>query len=78
MKEVLTVRLDPETRIRLESLSGATARSRSYLVSEAIAEYLNANEWQIAAIQEGIRQADAGQVIPHAEVKRKWEKKLAR
>ena len=35
------------------------------------------NEWQIAAIEEGVREADRGQFIDHARLKVKWEKKLA-
>ena len=43
---------------------------------EALREYIKLNEWQIQAIQEGIRQAEAGQLISHEEIKAKWEKKL--
>lgn len=32
---------------------------------------------QIQAIQEGIKQADEGQMVPHEELRAKWEKKLA-
>ena len=35
------------------------------------------NEWQIAAIRQGIRQADGGQFISHAKLKAIWKKKLA-
>lgn len=34
------------------------------------------NEWQIAAIRQGIRQADGGQFISHAKLKAIWKKKL--
>lgn len=78
MKDVLTVRLDAATRERLDALAEATDRTRSYLVSEAISEYLLANGWQVPAIQEGVRQADAGKVAPHDKVRRKWERKRAR
>lgn len=78
MKDVLTVRLDAATRARLDALAEATDRTRSYLVSEAIGEYLTTNSWQVPAIQEGVRQADAGQVAPHDAVRRKWAKKKTR
>ena len=35
------------------------------------------SEWQITAIRKGIRQADGGQFISHANLKAKWEQKLA-
>jgi hypothetical protein len=33
------------------------------------------NEWKLQAIEEGIRQADAGDVIPHEDIKATWLKK---
>lgn len=77
MKDILTVRLDSETKEKLEKIAKATARTKSYIASEAIREYINLNEWQIQAIKKGIDQAEKGQVIPHKKIKTKWEKKLA-
>ena len=77
MSEPLTLRLEPEVRKRLDKLAKATARSRASLAAEAVRQYIELNEWQIAAIQEGLREADAGQFIDHARLKAKWEKKLA-
>ena len=74
MKEVMTIRLDSETKNKLEELAKATARSKSYLATEAIRDYIQINEWQIRAIREGIRQADAGELIPHEEIVEKWDK----
>jgi len=42
-----------------------------------VRQYLDLNEWQIAAIQQGVRDANRGQLIDHAKLKAKWEKKLA-
>ena len=77
MSEPVTLRLEPEVRKRLDKLAKATARSRASLAAEAVRQYIALNEWQIAAIQEGLREADAGQFIDHARLKAKWEKKLA-
>lgn len=66
---VVTVRLPIETANRLAALAEATKRSKSYLSAEAIEEYLTLHEWQIAAIQQGIKEADAGQLIPQETVK---------
>jgi RHH-type rel operon transcriptional repressor/antitoxin RelB len=66
----LTVRLEPAMKKRLESVAAAhLRRSKSFLAAEAIAEYLAVQEWQIAAIKEGIAAADRGDLIPHAQVK---------
>ncbi len=66
--EVLTVRLSPGLRRRLERLSRSTARTRSWLAVEAIEKFLADNEWQVEAIEEGVRAADAGDLHDHADV----------
>lgn len=67
----LTIRLTPEAKRRLESVALRVRRSKSFLAAEAIEEFLAVQEWQIAAIQEGIAAADRGDLIPHEEV-RAW------
>jgi len=71
MSTTLTIRMDDETKERLELLAKATARSKSYLVSTAINEFIKANEWQIQAIEKAIRSADKGHFVGHGEVV-KW------
>jgi RHH-type rel operon transcriptional repressor/antitoxin RelB len=77
VSEPVTLRLDPATRKRLDRLSKATDRSRAALAAEAVRQFVELNEWQIAAIEEGVREADRGRFIDHAKLKAKWEKKLA-
>jgi len=77
MSETVALRLDSETRKRLDQLAKTTERSRSALAAEAVRQFLELNEWQIAAIREGEQQANAGQFIDHDRLKKKWEKKLA-
>jgi predicted transcriptional regulator len=77
MRDVMTVRVEPEVKTKLDKLAKATARTKSFLIADAIREYVEINEWQIEAIQEGIRQADAGKLIAHDKLKKKWERKLA-
>jgi RHH-type transcriptional regulator, rel operon repressor / antitoxin RelB len=77
MSEPVTLRLDASTRKRLDKLAKATERSRAALAADAVQQYLEANEWQIAAIEKGVREANRGQLIEHSKLKAKWEKKLA-
>ena len=77
MSEPVTLRLEPEIRKRLDKLAKATERSRAALAAEAVRQFVELNEWQITAIEEGVREADKGQFIDHAQLKAKWEKKLA-
>ena len=61
-----TVRVDATTKKRLESLAENTGRSRSFLAAEAINEYLDVNEWQVAGIKAAIESGDREGTIPHA------------
>jgi len=64
----VTARLDADTQAQLEKLVAATSRSRSWLVAEAIRQYVAEQSWQVEAIQEGVRQADEGKFASDQEV----------
>lgn len=50
-------------------LAKSTGRSRSFLTAEALSEYLDANEWQVAGIKHAMSSLDRGQGVSHEEVK---------
>ena len=64
-----TVRVDSAAKKRLEKLAKSTGRSRSFLAAEAINEYLDVNEWQVAGIKKAIESLDRGKGVPHEQVK---------
>jgi len=51
---LLSVRMPEGLAERLEKLAKATDRSKSYLATTAIEEFVAIQEWQVHAIQEGI------------------------
>ena len=65
----VTARLDSDTHAQLEKLAAATSRSRSWLVAEAVKQYVAEQSWQVEAIEEGIREADAGNFASDDEVR---------
>ncbi len=67
----LGFRVRPEKAKLLEELSRSTDRPRSWLLEQALDSYLDSQAWQIAQIEEGVADADAGRVIPHERV-REW------
>ena len=72
---VLTLRLDSRLKKKLEKLSRSTNRSKSFLASEAIREYIDVNEWQIAEIKKGLQEADRGDFATDEELQKvidKW------
>ena len=55
-----TVRVETEVKRRLEKLAKSTGRSRSFLTAEALNEYLDVNEWQVAGIRKAMVSLDQG------------------
>jgi RHH-type rel operon transcriptional repressor/antitoxin RelB len=74
----VSVRLDAKVKKRLEALAKTSKRSKSFLAAEAIAAYVEAEEWQIAEIHQGLKDIDEGRVVSHDRVSawiRSWGKK---
>ena len=59
----MTVRLPEEVVARLEALARSTDRTRAYLASRAIEEYVSLQEWQVRAIEEGVAEADSAEAV---------------
>ncbi|WP_201445393.1 CopG family ribbon-helix-helix protein [Belnapia sp. F-4-1] len=67
-RDAITVRMDAEKRAALDALARVTDRDRSYLINEAVDAYLTVHHWQIAHVEAGLRQADAGEFASEEEV----------
>ncbi|MFV2035904.1 MAG: CopG family ribbon-helix-helix protein [Halocynthiibacter sp.] len=65
----MTIRLEPKIKSRLEKLSAATRRSKSFLAAEAVREFIEVNEWQIEDIKKAIKEADADDFASDREVR---------
>ena len=66
---VVTVRLKPEVREKLDALARDTNRSTSHLASEAIETYVNLNAWQVAHIKAALAEDKAGgPAVSHEDV----------
>jgi len=75
-KKTITFRLDSNKVAELDEVAEAQDRDRTYLLNEAVEAYLEVQRWQIEHIKEGIRQANSGAGVPHAEVLAKWRRRL--
>lgn len=75
MSTTMTIRLEPELKLRLDQLAEATHRSKSFLAAEALRDYVELNEWQIKEIQSALEEADAGDFASEQDIKEtmgKW------
>ena len=68
----LTARVSSSIKAELDALARATGRNRNELVGEALRRFIDQQRWQIARIEEGIRQADAGELVPDEEMDALW------
>ncbi|TIL62967.1 MAG: ribbon-helix-helix protein, CopG family [Mesorhizobium sp.] len=55
-----TVRVPDETATRLDQLAEKLDRSRSYVASQAIEDFVAREEWQLAEIEVGLAEAERG------------------
>jgi predicted transcriptional regulator len=52
----------------LDELTGAMGRSRSWVVTDAFARYLQEERQWMESVRRGIEAADRGELIPHEQV----------
>jgi predicted transcriptional regulator len=73
---VLSVRVPDELKERLEYLSRATKRSKAYLATEALTDYVKKNAWKAKELQQALDEADKGIFVSH-EAMIRWVDALA-
>jgi predicted transcriptional regulator len=64
----MTVEVPLDVKQRLEGLARATDQSEARLATEAISSYVDLQEWQVRQIEQGLREADAGDFASDEEV----------
>jgi predicted transcriptional regulator len=67
-KALLTVRMDENRLKALDKVAGGLDRDRTYVVTQAIDAFLDAQRWQIEYIEEAMREAQAGKFATASEV----------
>jgi len=67
-KETISFRIDRERRRALDKLAAHSSRNRSELISDAIAAFIEVQSWQLAEIERGIVEAEAGLFASDREV----------
>ena len=75
--KVTSVRLDDETLERVAQMAEAMDRPRAWLMSYAIKQFVEREEWFVREVEKGKQAADEGRLQDHAEVKARWEAKRA-
>ncbi|MFZ0284390.1 MAG: ribbon-helix-helix protein, CopG family [Terriglobales bacterium] len=67
-ERTISFRADAEKIDALDSLAAAQDRPRSYLINEAIANYIEMHAYQDALVRKGLEDMRRGRVVSHEEV----------
>ena len=67
-KENITFRLDSEKKALLDAIAAGLDRDRTYVLNEAVQLYLEMHYLQIAEIEQGLVEAEAGDFATDEEV----------
>jgi predicted transcriptional regulator len=62
---VLSVRVPESLKEQLDFLSRSTKRSKGYLATEALGDYVKKNAWRAKELQAAMAEADKGVFISH-------------
>jgi predicted transcriptional regulator len=64
----VSIRLQPALNDQVGALAAAMDRPKSWVIEQAIKDFVAAQSWQIAAMEEGVRAADEGRTAAHEDV----------
>jgi predicted transcriptional regulator len=67
-EKTISFRADAEKIDALDSLAAAQDRPRSYLINEAITNYIQLHAYQDALVRKGLEDMRRGRVVSHEEV----------
>lgn len=65
----VTCRLDADDVAFLDKLAEVRDRDRSYLIKQAVAEYIALQRWQIEEVERALEEAKAGKFATDKEVR---------
>jgi predicted transcriptional regulator len=69
MSKAVTFRLDDDTLQSIDQIAASMDRDRSYVINEAVHNYLEVKQWHAEQIRLAIAGADAGEFATEQEVK---------
>jgi RHH-type rel operon transcriptional repressor/antitoxin RelB len=66
--KIVTFRAPEEKISSLDAIAALQQRDRSFILNEAVDQYLSLQEYHRGLIEEGLRQSETEEGIPHEEV----------
>jgi predicted transcriptional regulator len=75
-KQTITFRADPRKVKALDRLARSLDRDRSYLLNQAVEQYLSVHDYHLEQIKKGLEEARAGKLVDYDKVKAEWMNRL--
>lgn len=76
-KVSVTCKLAPDDVAFLDKLAASSDRDRSYLIRQAVGEFVALHKWQLEEVEAAIAEADRGEFLTDEEFRaevRSWDK----
>jgi predicted transcriptional regulator len=73
MPKPITFCINDDTLLALDQLAKAMDRDRSYVINEAVGNYLEVKQWHAEQIQKAIAEADAREFATDAAVREAFQ-----
>ena len=70
----LSLRVRPELNAEIEALAAAMDRPKSWVCEKALEDYVALQRWQVAEIEKGLAEAEAGDFATEEEVEAAFAK----
>ena len=74
MSTQVSIRTSPKLLEHFNAIAEATGRTRSFLINQAMEEYITREAWQVAEIRKALEEADAGNFVPEVEMQAFWDR----
>ena len=69
-QKTISFRIPARTVASLDALASEMDRDRSYLLNEAVGNYLELNRYQVELVEKGIAAAKRGEFVEHDAVRK--------
>jgi predicted transcriptional regulator len=73
----MEIHLNPDVQDKLSRIAAARGSDAELLAREAIERFVDYDEWFIREVEKGLTSAGRGELLGHAEVGARLEKRLA-
>ncbi len=76
MNTTMSMRMPQDLASEVETIATETGKSKSFVIIEAVKEYVAKESWQIQEIKDALAEAERGEFATEAEMNEFWARWL--